>query len=178
MGKINPPEMVKPFTGLLLSEISLLSEVKKALEDYFGPIDLESQIIPFTHSDYYNFEMGNKILRLWVSFKRLGKPDQLAEWKVKSNQLEQGFVYESGQGRILRQVNIDPGYLIMSKVVLASTKDYSHRIYLSSGIYAEVTLEYRKLTGWQACNSTYPDYKDKVAIDFFTQVRNEYRRQS
>jgi len=140
MSKINPPKKVKPFVGLLLSELSLLEKCKKALELSFGPSDIQSHIIPFSHSDYYDAEMGNKISRLWISFSQLQDPGNLADWKINSNTLEDIWAINS-TGKKLRQINIDPGYLSEAKIVLASTKNFSHRIYLGSGIYAEVTMQ-------------------------------------
>ena len=72
----------------------------------------------------------------------------------------------------MRPINIDPGYVSYSKIILASAKNFSHRIYLRSGIYAEVTLNYRRDKGWQFFDWTYPDYKEKAALDFFTLARN------
>ena len=176
MGTIKPPQRVKPFVGLLLSELLLLEKCKEALERYFGPLDIQSPIIPFSYSNYYNAEMGDQISRLWMSFLQLQDPGNLADWKIKSNHLEDSWTKERS-GKRLRQVNIDPGYVSDSKIVLASTKNFSHRIYLSSGIYAEVTLNYRKNIGWQTYEWTYPDYKDAPAVNFFTQLRNKYRQQ-
>ena len=177
MGKINPPQKVKPFIGLLISNASQLEKYKIALELYFGPSDIQSCVMPFSHTSYYDAEMGDKILRLWMSFSQLQDPENLANWKVRSNHLEDKWALECS-GKRLRQVNIDPGYLSDSKIVLASTKNFSHRIYLSSGIYAEVTLSYRKNKGWKFFEWTYPDYKENLALDFFTRIRNIYRQQS
>ena len=176
MGKINPPQKVKFFVGLLLSELSLVEKCKEALELTFGPPDIQSHIIPFSHSDYYNAEMGNKISRLWISFSQLQDPGNLAEWKITSNNFEDIWTINRS-GKRLRQINIDPGYLSDSKIILASTKNFSHRIYLGSGIYAEVTLTYRKSIGWQSFEWTYPDYKEAIAVNFFTLLRNKYRQQ-
>ncbi|MEW6379820.1 MAG: DUF4416 family protein [bacterium] len=172
MGKIRIPDKVKPFAGLLLADISLLDEAKTALESLLGPIDLCSDSIPFSHSDYYRPEMGEHILRLWVSFARLSDPGNLPGWKIVSNRLEEERA-QRGDDRLSRRINIDPGYVSDSKIVLASTKDYSHRIYLGSGIYGEVTLGYRRNKGWQFFDWTYPDYREKAALDFFTLVRDK-----
>ncbi|MGA1874564.1 MAG: DUF4416 family protein [bacterium] len=176
MGTIKPPKMVKSFAGLLVSDLSLTADCISLLELTFGPIDLQSQTIPFAHTDYYHPEMGNQISRLWVSFSELADPENLASWKIRSNQMEETWAREcSGTRR--RRVNVDPGYLCDSKVVLATTKDYSHRMYLHSGIYAEVTLSYSRGKGWQPYSWTYPDYRDRPALNFFALVRNQYRRQ-
>jgi hypothetical protein len=57
---------------------------------------------------------------------------------------------------------------------LASTKDHAHRIYLNDGIYAEVTLAYRR-GGWQAFPWTYPDYRRHDFQEFFTRCRESLR---
>ncbi|MCL6584135.1 MAG: DUF4416 family protein [bacterium] len=171
MGEIKIPKKIKPFAGLLLADLCLLDEVERRLESVFGPIDLQSEIIPFSHSDYYCPEMGKQILRLWVSFSELSDPGNLACWKIEANGLEMIWAHRE-EGKARRQVNIDPGYVTDSKVILASTKDYSHRIYLGHGIYAEITLGYRRNKGWQSFDWTYPDYREKAAADFFTLMRN------
>ena len=89
MAKIKASEKVIFFAGLLLSDICLLDEGKKSLESLFGPIDLQSRIIPFTHTNYYNHEMGEHIVRLWVSFSEDSDPEHLSDWKIKSNRLEE-----------------------------------------------------------------------------------------
>ena len=77
---------------------------------------------------------------------------------------------------ISRIINIDPGYLDLSKLILASTKDYKHRIYLTKGIYAEVTLFYQDKTfcPWEW---TYPDYKTGEYIEIFNRIRQIYAEQ-
>ncbi len=172
MGKIKAPKKVIPFAGLLLSDISLLDESKKSLESIFGSIDLQSRIIPFTHTSYYNPEMGEHIVRLWVSFSEMSDPEYLPNWKIESNYLEETWAHMEADIS-LRRINIDPGYVTEAKIILASTKDFSHRLYLRSGIYAEVTLNYRRDRGWQFFDWTYPDYKEKTALDFFTLARNK-----
>jgi len=172
MSKIKTPEKVIPFAGVLLSDISLLDEGKKSLESIFGPIDLQTRVIPFTHTSYYNSEMGEHIVRLWVRFSGMFDPEHLYKWKIESNHIEETWAHMEADIS-LRRINIDPGYVTEAKIVLASTKNFSHRIYLRSGIYAEVTLNYRRDRGWQFFDWTYPDYKEKTALDFFTLARNK-----
>lgn len=176
MGKIKEPKRVKPFVGLLLSNLSLVDNYKKSLKYIFGESDLQSKMIPFSHTTYYNKEMGDTIFRLWISFSNLKNPDQLPLWKVKTNELEENFSREN-MNKMYRRVNIDPGYITDSKVLLASTKNFYHRIYLNSGIFAEITLSYSKEVGWQPNPWTYPDYQDIEATDFFIKARNIYRLQ-
>jgi hypothetical protein len=137
MGVIKPPDRVKLFAGLLAPDEESFHNAEATITERWGKIDHRGPILPFTYTDYYAPEMGKTLMRRWVSFETLIEPSQLAGIKRYSNEVEDSFAC-SGK----RVVNIDPGYLALSKIVLASTKDFSHRIYLSDGIYAEITLLY------------------------------------
>lgn len=165
MGKIQKPLKVKLFAGLIASSDAKITEAEKLLTKKFGKIGLESPAIPFTFTDYYGAEMGQALIRKWVGFEKLIQPDELSKIKVTTNALEEKF---SALGK--RAVNIDPGYITLSKVALASTKDFSHRIYLSNGIYAEITLLYKQKE-FVSLPWTYPDYKSETALKFFSEIR-------
>ena len=93
--------------------------------------------------------------RRFVSFAKLVSPVELAQRKHQALDLELKYS-EDETGR--RKVNVDPGYLEAGKVVLASTKNANHRIYVDAGIYAEATLAY--VAGkYQFYEYTYPDYR-------------------
>lgn len=183
MGKILLPTPVKLFIGILASNVSLFRMAEKKLTSLFGAIDLRTnaQGIPFTFTDYYTNEMGNNIKRFFLSFEKTINPDAITGIKVKTNQLEEVITGEVS-AKASRPVNLDPGYLTASKVILATTKDYSHRIYLKDGIYAETTLQYHTVKGggkeFQAMPWTYPDYCTKEYIDFFNQMRKIYLNQN
>lgn len=167
MAKIRGHEPVKLITGLIGKE-SLFDKVKTKLSRKFGKIDFESKILDFTCTDYYNREMGSDLKRQFLSFKRLISPDMIPDIKNYTNALESNFFSSNKK----RSVNIDPGYLSLSKLVLATTKDHQHRIYLGKGIYAEVTLRYRDKT-FRAWEWTYPDYRMKEYISIFNHLRSE-----
>lgn len=167
MGKICKQESVKLIIGLIGKE-NLFSKVKAKLLTKFGMIDFSSTILAFTSTDYYNREMGSDLKRQFLSFKRLISPDMLPDIKNYTNTLESNFY--SGNKR--RLVNIDPGYLSIAKLVLATTKDHQHRIYLGKGIFAEVTLRYKGKT-FCSWDWTYPDYCTKEYISIFNQLRKE-----
>lgn len=135
----------------------------------FGRIDLESPITDFTHTDYYKEEMGNGLKRQFLSFERLVGLKGLCSVKLRTNGLEKRFAKQNK-----RTVNIDPGYIDLSKLVLFSTKDYSHRVYLDKGIFAEVTLFYKdkSFTAWPW---TYPDYRTADYIEIFNRIRDIYK---
>jgi hypothetical protein len=126
---------------------------------------------PWNVSAYYTSEMGPIILRQFLSFERLIAPGKLAGVKHSTNHLESHW--HSGAGR---RVNIDPGYVGTSKLVLASTKDAAHRVYLSGGIYAEVTLRFEH-GSFTAYSHTYPDYTAPDTIAFFNGARATYLAQ-
>lgn len=171
MGEIKSPQPVKLFIGILSSQPELFPEIHKALQRKFGPIDHETDFIPFTFTTYYNQSMGELIQKQFLSFSRLIQPDALPRIKVWTNQLEEKFIRR--HRGVPRPINLDPGYLESAKLILASTKNYSHRIYLKRGIYAEVTLHYKK-GGFQSFPWTYPDYQTKEYTDFFNQLRMIY----
>lgn len=166
MGNINKPNLVKFFFGLIFNENFNIEEIYNILEQKFNnKIDIYSPVIDFSFTTYYNKEMGDKLKRQWISFETLILPDTLADIKVETNNIEDSYAKDKN-----RIVNIDPGYITPANVILASTKDFSHRIYLSKGIYAEVTTIYRK-EGFTKLPWTYPDYLCPTATDFILKVR-------
>ena len=142
------------------------------LEEAFGPIDLRSERIPFDQTSYYQQEMGDGLVREWVSFKQLIQQDAIADAKLATSRLEKRLARPDGS----RTVNLDPGYVVPPRLVLATMKDFAHRIYVGKGIYAEVTLIYRE-GAFQPLEWTYPDYRPPVALDFFMTVRTGYLTQ-
>jgi hypothetical protein len=165
VGKIESPKPVKLFAGLITNEPALIEEAGDLLSRKFGAPDIRSDMWDFSFTAYYNKEMGEGLKRKFLAFERLVSIKDTAAIKVFTNKVEERF---SRQGK--RRINIDPGYLSIGKLVLLTTKDYYHRIYLGRGIYAEVTLYY-KGDSFQPLEWTYPDYKTKEYIDFFNSVR-------
>lgn len=172
MGLISRPKPVNLIIGVLTSTPELLRQIYKALEEYFGPIDLRSDILPFKFTDYYDEEMGNGIQRQFYSFEKLIMPDEIATVKVQTNHIEESIA-SSKKYSVQRPINIDPGYMNESRLILASTKDFSHRIYLRDGIYAEVTLNYRRRR-YESFPWTFPDYKSSDYQNFFLLARELY----
>jgi hypothetical protein len=131
----------------------------------WGPELMRSADFAFDFSDYYRAEMGSDLRKTFHAFETSIDPVQIVEIKHRSNEIE---IRLSSSGK--RKVNIDPGYLEAAKLVLASTKNYSHRIYLAGGIYGDVQLVWRR-GRFQGQPWTYPDYLQPLALDFFTRVR-------
>jgi len=163
-----PPQPAKLVVGLFLRKQSLLRAVSEELSSAFGPIDMVSPWLPFNYTSYYETEMGTPLFRRVFAYKHLILQRDLPEVKITTNAVERQY---SAGGK--RQVNIDPGYLLRERFVLASGKNFCHRIYLDQGIYADLTLVYQK-NAYQKLPWTYPDYADSPVVRFLEHVRNKY----
>ena len=162
------PLAVKPVASLILAREDLTGPVLRRLAGYWGPLDLVGPHWPFTVTDYYAREMGGGLWRCLASFLHLASAAHLADWKVFTNQLEKRFMLG---GR--RLVNLDPGYLARERLVLATGKNYAHRIYLSQGIYGDLTLLAGQ-GGFQTLSWSYPDYAQGPLPEFLALVRQKY----
>jgi Domain of unknown function (DUF4416) len=164
--KYNP--QVKLVLGFIYKDEAIFIKSRNQLKRKFGRIDFQSDPLDFNYTAYYEKEMGVGLKRRFISFTKLMHIQDLYLVKLYTNRLEAKFL-SSGA----RQVNIDPGYVDLAKLVLASTKDYAHRIYLRKGIFAEVTLSYRN-NSFTFNDWTYPDYRSQEYIDIFNKIRNLY----
>lgn len=137
----------------------------------FGELAFESPDFAFDPmTGYYRAEMGGGLVKRFVCFREPVMPGDLPEVKLRTNDMERELA-GAESGPVSRRVNIDPGYVTPAKLVLASTKDYSHRIYIGRGIYAETTLRCHGGT-FSPIDTTYPDYRTPLAIEFFNAVRD------
>lgn len=172
MGKIKQHPDVKIFVGLTVNDKRHLPQILNDLVSIFGPSDLLSEwfeVDPFT--DYYLSEMGKDLQKIFISFEDLNSIELLSHIKIETNLLESKYANQEK-----RTINIDPGYLTEAKAVLATTKDYSHRLYLDQGIYGDLHLVYRE-GSFRPQEWTYPDYKQNLAIRFFNTLRIKYKNQ-
>ena len=175
MGRLRNPIPVKLFIGMLAQDIDLLQECIHALIATYGPCDQEGPLLPWDHTDYYRAEMGSSLLRKFYFFERLMDPGELADVKLLSIKLE-GKHARQGAERPFRRINLDPGYVTEAKVVLATTKDFSHRIYIGKGVFAEVTLRYDKQArAFQTFEHTYPDFRSPAVRSLFLDARRKLR---
>ncbi|MHC4788815.1 MAG: DUF4416 family protein [Planctomycetota bacterium] len=173
MGEVVRPRPVNLICAVLAGGEQFLGPTRERMEKVLGPVDLESEGWPFDFTDYYADEMGEALLRRIYSFRELIAPDNLAAIKHTTNRLEKELARELPDAPA-RPVNLDPGYVSLNKLVLATTKDFAHRVCLGGGIYAESTL--RWLDGaFQPWEWTYPDYRTEGYRAFFTGVRWRYR---
>jgi hypothetical protein len=164
------PQPVKLFIGMLSQESDFFKKLKGELQNIYGPLDLESPVWKWEHTDYYSKEMGTGLKRKFFFFQELIQPESISEIKLKTFGLEKKYLNEKGE----RRINLDPGYLDSAKIVLVSTKNFSHRMYLGNGIFGEVTLIYAGHT-YQTLPYTYPDFRSQECFNIFKKARELYK---
>ncbi|HDD45395.1 MAG TPA: DUF4416 family protein [Candidatus Desulfofervidus auxilii] len=171
MSELKPPSPVKLIMSLIFHKKDIFESVLPKLIELFGEIDFISEILPFDHTDYYYSEMGKPLFRRLISFLNLILPDELPDIKIKTNNIEKEYAINGK-----RQINIDPGYITAERLVLATGKNYTHRVYLKDGVYADLTLIYQK-GDFQALPWTYPDYASEPLKGLLKLVRKRYLEQ-
>jgi len=164
-----PHKKIKLIMGFIFKDEWALEQAETLISRRFGPIDFRSGIVDFPYTDYYSKELGLNLKRKFISLTRLISPENIYLVKLRTCKIEKKL---SISGR--RTVNIDPGYMAEGKLVLLTTKDHSHRVYLRNGVYAESTLKFHGGTfvPWE---TTYPDYGSAAYVDIFKQIRNLYK---
>ncbi len=168
MSRPRPPLPAKLVIGVFTRELELYPPVLAQLRALFGPVELVSPWFAFNRTSYYEPEMGTGLYRRMAAFAPLTGQERLPAVKEQSNALEARY---SASGN--RRVNIDPGYLLPERFVLATGKNYAHRIYIGRYTYADLTLIYQK-GGFHSLAWTYPDYAQQNIQDFLHRVRNKY----
>lgn len=162
------PKPAKLFVSVIAGSREDIAKVLSKLTGSYGILDFVSSLLAFDYTDYYYAEMGQPLVRRFASFDGLIPQEDLAQIKVQTNLLENE---QSAGGN--RRVNIDPGYLLAERLVLASGKNYAHRIYLSGGIYADLTLIYRDQE-YRPLAWTYPDYAELKVRNWLRALRQKY----
>jgi len=163
------PLPAKLIVGVFMKEKSLLATVMEQLTPQLGELEMASLWLPFDNTVYYESEMGRPLFRRFLVFKELIGQADLARIKQMTNAIEKQIALNGK-----RRVNIDPAYLLQERFVLATGKNFTHRIYIGRGIYADLTLIYQK-GAFQLLPWTYPDYTTSAALQFLEQVRHRYR---
>ena len=168
MSSPSKPDLAKLLIGVFTKDKNLFPIIAKELSEKFGTADIVSSWMPFNYTDYYEPEMGESLMRRMLSFEKRIEQDELVEIKLITNELEKKYLCEGK-----RIANIDPGYMLKSRFVLATGKDFTHRVYIGRGIYADLTLIFKGGT-FQTLPWTYPDYADNIMLSYLTGVRNKY----
>jgi len=174
MAEAEPFLPVKLICGIIASKEIYIKKAEQSLVKLYGPFDLESPLFSFNLTDYYEKQMGKNLERKYLSFVNLICPEKLSEIKIRTNRLEEEVKkYFKAQKRV---VNLDPGYITSSSLIMATVKNFAHRIPLQKGIYAHLELLFGKkevrTLAW-----TYPDYRQEDYQMFFTRVRQIYLSQ-
>lgn len=168
MSKPKKPVRVKLIASLITRDRDVINPVLSAMQERFGGIDFISERMDFDHTEYYNSEMGRGLFRRIASFEDLICLEGLSAIKIFTNSIENQY---TDNGR--RKINIDPAYVSMEKFVLASCKNFSHRIYLSDGVYADLTLIYKD-RNFQPLEWTFPDYAELKMRNLLAKLREKY----
>ncbi len=168
MSVLRPAPKAKLIMSLFSQQDALIGKALESLCRRFGPTDFIGPLMPFDYTRYYESEFGPGLVRRFVSFQRLVEQDCLVEVKIFACQIEQELGH---QGK--RRVNIDPGLITAERLVLATGKNFTHRIYLGKGIYADLTLIYQK-GRFRPLQWTYPDYASDESLIFWKKVRSFY----
>jgi hypothetical protein len=167
MSELRQPQAARLIAGFLFRDFEVQRSVLEALRERFGPLDLLTEPLPFTYTRYYDREMGPDLFRQVGSFLTPVNPVELPDIKLFTNRLETQYAVD---GR--RRINIDPGLLSEERVILATGKNFTHRIYLRDGIYADLTLLYQS-GAYQVLPWTYPDYREAGLLHLFAALRQK-----
>jgi hypothetical protein len=168
MSDPRPAEDVKLMASLFSGDGDRLAEALQALSEKYGRADFISTPAPFRDTDYYDAEFGSSLIRRFVSFERLIRPEWLPDVKVWTNELERRLSVGGKRG-----VNIDPGYIAKAHLILATGKGYTHRPYLRDGMYADLTLVFQE-GSFRSLPWTYPDYAGGNVIAMLCRIREKY----
>ena len=168
---MNKKSYAKLIIGAIYSDSQWLLKAKSAMQRQSWEIQHLSQVFPFDQTDYYSTEMGEGLKRCFLSIKGLQSLELTTDWKLKTVEIEQQL---SNKGK--RRINLDPGYLDLSRVVLLSGKEGSHKIYLRNGVWADLVLLKEK-GGYRNFPWTFPDIRTGRYDDFFLQLRAEFKKE-
>lgn len=175
MGEVRRRDKVKRFAAVFAHDRSALAWLERRCAEQWGAIELASDIWPVEETGYYHRTMGSGVLKQLLLFESLIEMECLVEDKLLAGQWERELAEQLGSVPP-RPINIDSGYVSEAKLVLATTKDREHRLYIGRGIFAEVTLHYQKQQ-WKPWPWTYPDYHRNEVAQFLDSARTRLRKE-
>jgi hypothetical protein len=173
MGAITHPRPVLLLLGVFSRHDAALDWARRTAEANWGPIALTSEVFSFDDTTYYEKTMGRGLKKVFFAFEQLIDPPLLIDIKRDTNDLEEQYRVDNPHSEP-RPLNLDPGYVTEAKLVLATTKDRDHRLYLGRGIFAEVTVHFCRGV-WLTHPWTYPDYQSADYHEFLTRCRDYLR---
>jgi hypothetical protein len=174
MTEPKPFSPVKLICGIIASDEKFFKRAEERLVELYGSLDLASQLFAFNFTDYYEKQMGQNLKRKFVSFGKLISPEELSGIKIRTNALEEEIKEEFKA--VKRIVNLDPGYMTASALIMATAKDFAHRIPLQHGIYAHLELLFGK-NDVRTLSWTYPDFETEGYRMFLLNARRIYLSQ-
>jgi len=172
MSKPKTPQPVKLIASIITADPELMDAVCLHLEKNYGPIDYRSDQLAFNSTDYYTAEIGQGLFRRFITAANLIAPESLPDIKLFANGLEATCARSDGT----RRVNIDPGYITLHHLILATCKNFAHRPYLRDGVFADLTLLYQG-GAFTALPWTFPDYRSPKIITLLNSLRDRYYEQ-
>jgi len=176
MGQATSPSPVLLVVAAFSRHDDALKWARDKMESAWGPVAIASEAFEFRETNYYEGTMGVGLRKQFLALGHLIDPERLIDLKLQTNNWETEYAKLASHDEP-RPLNLDPGYITLAKLVLASTKDHAHRIYLGRGIYAEITLKFRD-GSWQASEWTYPDYRRPDFQEFFSRCREHLKSTS
>ncbi|MBN1780489.1 DUF4416 family protein [bacterium] len=172
MAQIREPIPVKLICGVTFVSADIFQGAVQDMESIFSSVQVQSPVFDFSaFTSYYEEEMGKGLQKAFLCFESVYDPASLPACKVKSDTIEKKWAVDNR-----RRVNLDPGYLTAAKLVLATAKDFAHRIYIGQGIYGDVQLRFRQ-GRFEPSKWTYPDYQTDLAMTFFGRIRSQFLQQ-
>jgi hypothetical protein len=172
MARIQKPHPGRLIISTIYSSMDALADSLRALERRFGRVQYETIEIETSLASEYREEMGDGLMRRFFSFEKPVARASLPELKGICHKIEPLFADNMGDF-VFRTVNIDPGILTPDSLVMASHREYNHRLYLRDGVFAEVALIYSR-GRFMRLPWTVADYYDNEAIEFFKRVRDSF----
>jgi len=170
MAEPQPFSPVKLICGVIANQMDVFNRAEKLLAERWGPIEERSSLFDFTWTDYYERQMGPGLKRYFLSFEPLILPEAISSIKLTTNQLEERIKKEFGSSH--RIVNLDPGYVTPAALIMATMKNFAHRIPLVNGVYAHLEILFSR-QGIRVLEWTYPDFRTSTYYDFFLKTRKK-----
>jgi len=171
MARRQTPPPGRLVVSIIYSSIDALADALKLLERQFGRVQYETIETTYSATTYAE-EMGDSLQRRFFSFEKPVERDRLPQIKTACQKIEKQFG-DHVDDFTFRTVNLDPGILTPDNLVMASTREYNHRIYLSDGVFADLVLVFAK-GRFVRMPWTISDFYHGEAIEFFLRVRASF----
>ncbi|MEW6721467.1 MAG: DUF4416 family protein [Thermodesulfobacteriota bacterium] len=140
----------------------------RRIEEKVGAVRPAGPAFPFDRTDYYAAEMGSPLFRRFLRAEEPVPRDALPDIKIALERIEVDLSIGDR-----RTVNLDPGLITPENFILATGKNFTHRVYLRDGVFADLTLVFRK-GEYRPLPWTYPDYASDEIRRLLRELRREH----